>query len=287
VIPILLGWRVVDKGNALLLVHPMGSEIAALRYCERVGPPRRIGVLVRELVAKLPDLRRHAGGDVERFMTDDGEHGATISILAVDSRGALHVHVAYVFTDDFYSVLVGTCRERVEEVRQLVRELAQQDNHALGVRRRRFQYAPPPGWQPLRRGLSTSWIPPDYPNVDTRLLVYPANPVSVVGRLAFGGAHLHLEDSGWEVVDTTAPRAGTSRRGLAYEAQDLVCRRSGATRIERIVVARDSIYQYPLEMWTASRTDDDRATLGAVIDSIIPLAPSIITSPALVEHWAD
>lgn len=286
-IPIPHGWGVIEKGSSFLLVHPAGAAVAALRYCERAGRPKRLGELVGELVAKLPDMGSHSIGPVDRFITDDGEHAATISITTGDATRSLHVHAAYVFTDDFYSALVGICSERSTEIRHLVRELAQQDNHALGVRRRRFDYTPPAGWQPLRRGLSTSWIPPDYPRNEMRLLVYPANPMPVVGRAVFGGVHLNLEDAGWEVIEAAEARTGTTRMGLAYEAQDVVCRRDGATRLQRIVVARDALYQYPLELWSARQSVEGRAVIDAVLHSIRPLAAAVETTPELLEHWAD
>ncbi|MFN0247390.1 MAG: hypothetical protein ACKV2T_10930 [Kofleriaceae bacterium] len=284
-IPIPQGWGLIEQGRAFLLVHPSGPQAAALRYCERMGEPRRIGALVRELVAALPGVTHHAIGDVERFTTDEGELAAAVSIDATDAAGALRVDVAYVFTDDFYSSLVGISRGRSSEIRAIVRDLARLDNHALGIRRRRFPYVPPRNWQPIARGLTACWIPPDVAHTGARLLVYPANPISVVGRASFGETHLHLEATGWAVIDVTAPREGTTRRGLRCEVQRIVCRRGDLTRLHRIAIADDSQYQYPLELWTRAGSDL-QSVLDDVLDSITPLAAPVTKSAAL-EHWVD
>jgi hypothetical protein len=287
VIPVPRDWTVSDLSRGFLLVHPGGNDVAAIRYRERAGAPRRLRILVDELLASIPGLGVHTIAPVQRFVTDDGELAAMVSIDTADTTGVLHLHAAYVFTDDFYSMVVGYTRDRSLEVRELVRELAQRDNHALGIRRRRFEYEPPPGWQPLPRGLSTAWIPADYPDHDTRVLVYPANPTALVGRAAFGEAHAQLEASGWVVIDAMAPRSGTTRGTLVFEAQDLVCRRHGVTRLHRVVVARDSVYQYPLELYSARNNDEDRAVLDAVLDSIKPFAAPITNTPALGGYWVD
>lgn len=287
-IPVPPGWAIADVGRHIVLVHPEGSDAAAIRYRERGGAPRRLGDLVAELVAELvasvPDILRHDVGSIERF-TDDGELAAMVLIRAHDTTGVLHVHAAYVITDDFYSATVGFTRERSSEIRQLVRELGQRDDHSLGVRRRRFEYTPPAEWQPLTRGLSTTWLPPSYPARDTRLLVYPANPVSIVGRVDLDSVHVRLEDAGWTVIDSTAVRI-TTRSQLAVEAQDLVCRRDAITRVHRIAVGFDARYQYPLELCT-TRPDEDREVLAAVIDSIKPFAAPITTSSAFTAYAID
>lgn len=284
-IPVPQGWAIADTNRGVLLVHPQGPDAAAIRYRERAGRPRRLGALVDDVVTSLPGVTRHDIGPVERFVTDDGELAALVSIRAHDASGVLYICAAYVITDDFYSAAVGYTREHGVEVRQLVRELAQRDNHALGVRRRRFEYTPPEGWQPLPRGLSTAWIPPDYPNRDTRVLVYPANPMSVVGRADVEGMYVQLEDAGWTVLDAIT-RPTSSRNGLAIESNDVLCRRGAVTRMYRTVVAFDSLYQYPFELCT-TRTDEDHAVLDAMVDSIKPLASPITSTPALVGYWVD
>src|SRR5262249_52340514 len=43
-------------------------------------------------------------------------------------------------------------------------------------RRRRYLYAPPPGWQALPTGLIATWYPPEYPRHRSQIVVYPAEP---------------------------------------------------------------------------------------------------------------
>ncbi|MCE9576813.1 MAG: hypothetical protein K8W52_26945 [Deltaproteobacteria bacterium] len=281
-IPVPDGWAIAEVGRGIVLVHPAGADAAAIRYRERAGAPRRlgdlVGELVGELVASVPGVVRHEVSAIERFVTDDGELAAMVSLRVHDTTGVLHVHAAYVITDDFYSVTTGFTRERGPEIRQLVRELGQRDDHTLGVRRRRFEYTPPADWQPLTRGLSTTWLPPGYPDHDTRLLVYPANPVSIVGRVDLASVHARLEDAGWTVIASRAVRM-TTRAALAVEAQDVVCRRGASARAHRIAVAFDARYQYPFELSTTC-PDEDRDVLDAVIDSITPFAAPIVSAPA-------
>ena len=277
-IPVPAGWTIQHLPAAIALAHPAGARAAQVHYRERAGRPRRVGALARGILAAWPRLTVASFGPIERMLTAEGELAAVVGAECREGGRDVRVDLGFVLTDDFFTSIAGTCRDPAlrPEVASVVRDLVRQDSLALGVRRRRFEYEPPTGWQPFRRSLATEWLPPEYPGHDTTLLAYPASPISVVGRLTFGSAHAHLEAHGCEVTETGPLEHGTTRRGVAFEAQDLVFRRGDEPpRTTRIAVLADGRYQYPLEL-RMHRTPDpaaDRAVLAAVVESVVPMGP--------------
>src|SRR5690606_4465899 len=64
--------------------------------------------------------------------------------------------------------------EHVERTRAAVRALSRQVGLAAGVRRRRFVYGAPRGWQAVARGLETEWYSPELCRDPARLTILPA-----------------------------------------------------------------------------------------------------------------
>ena len=280
------GWTIEHLPEAVAFTHPSGG--AHIHYRERAGRPRRVGMLAREILAGWPQLRVKSFGAIERMVTLEGELAAVLSVECSEGDRDVHIDLGFVFTDDFFTSIAGTCRDAAlrGDIRVLVRELIREDNLALGIRRRRFEYQPPPGWQPFRRSLATEWLPPEYPAHDTRLIAYPANPIAVAGRLSMGNAHTYLERLDWDVTAVGPVETGATRAGLAFEAQDVSCRHPAQKpRKTRFLVLSDHLYQYPFELRIIASPDAlaDRKTLAAVAETVIPFGPI----SAAINFWFE
>jgi hypothetical protein len=168
------GWTVHRRGDELVLAA--AGRRATLRYVERLRPLARIA----ELVAAA---RRPAGFHPDGFepvrtlVTHEGEYA---SLVFVSGRlGARPVELGYGFVllDDHYARLTSLAAgEDAAAVRLLVEELLVNDTHLLGrVRRRRYAYASPPGWQPVSDVFATTWYRQE-PGVRSRICIAPALP---------------------------------------------------------------------------------------------------------------
>ncbi|MFN0246647.1 MAG: hypothetical protein ACKV2T_07045 [Kofleriaceae bacterium] len=287
-IPIPSGWTLEHLPEAIMLVHPRGKDVARIHYKERAGRPRRIDLLAREIVSGWPNLSVNSFGAVDRFVTNEGEVAALVGGSGTLGNRPIQLELGFVLTDDFYTSSMATTFDPsiAVEVHGALREAMQHDSLVLGLRRRRFQYLPPVGWQPIRRSLMVEWIPPDYPAHETSIVVYPASPVSI-GRASFDGVHTYLEGMGSSVISVSPVEKGTSARGVTFEQQDVVFQRpKQPIRKTRFVVMGDMQYQYLLELRivTATDADGDKAVLRTLVDSVVPFSP-IVTSA--IQHWID
>lgn len=288
-IPAPVGWAVEYLPDALTFTHPRG-RVAQLFYRERAGRPRRMGTLAREILAGWPRLTLHSFGAIERITSLEGELAALVTATCEQAGQPVFVVFGFIFTDDFVTSLTAIGREEQlrSELVSLVRDTLRRDNLALGIRRRRFDYQPPVGWQPIVRGLATEWIPPDFPAHDARLVVYPANPIPICGRATFTDLHRFFEQEGWTVTSVGEIEVRRTPHGLQVESQIIVASLThGPIRSVRFVVATDVSYQYIVELrriGTSDPTDD--ITLHTLVDSIPSLGPST-TSAAMLALWSE
>src|SRR5262249_60404203 len=94
-----------------------------------------------------------------QLVTAEGEYAAAFGVATAAQERA----VAFVVGDEHMSVVDGVARrpEQLAPLRRAVVELARACCLGLGGdRRRRFFYAPPPGWTGIRRAHETLWLPP-------------------------------------------------------------------------------------------------------------------------------
>jgi hypothetical protein len=263
------GWSVEPQRYGLDVVHPGGREIAVIEYRERVRPLRKLGALLHDALARGPAC---AWPDrVERLVTDEGEHAA----LATLRGDGVQRDLGFVFGDDFYARIAGMCRrpDRFEEVTRLVRELVTTDTQMLGVRRRRFEYAPPAGWQALARGFVTDWLAPGYPRDPVWMTIFPALPVEQAPAELLASM-LAPRDHAELVDDQIAPLCLPN--GLAGDVGEAVWA-SPERRVAKVCcVLRDRRYAYPLE---ASAEGEDRMrghreVIDRVLASVQPVPPA-------------
>jgi hypothetical protein len=231
-------------------------------------------------------------GPLERLTTIDGELAAVVTVTGNERGQQVQRDLGFVVTDDFYSSAACTCRVQAHagESSSILRNLVRQDVHALGIRRRRYEYEPPPGWQPLAQSLSVEWLPPDYPRYATTILIYPANPIGLYGRADLARAPQELAQLGYE-VRVSASREITTPTGLHGALQELAFEKAGESALRTQVLLRDDHYCYPAEV--TSRTLDRWAEANDVflrlVNSIIKI-PSWFQVPSatpVLLHWAD
>lgn len=231
-IPVLPGWKATRLADGLRLV-PGGDEASgSITYRERLRPLRGI----RELVLQ------HAGGPIARMETLATVEGEYAVVAAAGDA-----ELGFVLGDDFYALVHGVCRRAVERGRfaAAVRTLVENDSLGLGRRRRRFLYAPPPGWQAVARGHETHWLAPGFPGDPTVIVVLPANPTTLdPGQ--FVAERLRLEIAGGLVDVEVGTAEPVSRAALPGVSVTIRGRLDGAGVVREIVVLGDGVYAYPL-----------------------------------------
>lgn len=174
------GFGIVPEHDFVRLVHPEGADVAVIEYRERVRPLVKVGAAIRRFLAEQPQLACALPDCVERTITAEGEYAAVATLPGE----AQQIDLGFVFGDDFYAQVTSVCfrSEHFDAMTHQVRALVFDDTHLLGVRRRRFEYAPPRGWQPIVRGFITDWLAPEYPRDFVRLTAYPAFPRVITSR---------------------------------------------------------------------------------------------------------
>ncbi len=245
------GWTAERADDGLLLCPPEGGERALLRYVERRRPIHR----ALELALAGPSPTGFVFAETsapKRLVTAEGEHAAlVVRTGTLAGRGYVCVY-GYVFLDDYFSSLEGLC---VPELVAICEELVIGDVHLLGrVRRRRFNYAPPPGWSATSDVFEAKWLPPEAPANSAVIYVNPA----LLDRLD---------------VAEQQPERFTSKHGLAGERYT-----RGDTHIYFLL---DQDFLYSL------RADHAPYEARALADSIEPVPRTQRASGEGLHYWAD
>jgi hypothetical protein len=257
------GWTVERAGDGILLCPPEGAERALLRYVERRRPNQRAidlaeaGPVPTGFMIDATDAPKP-----KRLVTAEGEHAALVTrIGSLAGHGYVLVY-GYVFLDDYFSSLEGMC---VPELVATVEELVLGDVHLLGrVRRRRFNYSPPPGWKPTADLFETRWSPPGAIDGSACIFVNPALPLLpglVRGILdRFNAAHI-------------TPARFVTKHGLPgehYAVGDLHL---------FFLIDQDFLYSV--------RADLDAEEGRALVESIEPVPRTQRASGEGLHYWAD
>ena len=272
------GWTVTPCEGGLALVPAGGPALGVFRYLERLRPVRPVSALVADVrdPAGWHETSRTA---IERLVTREGEYGAFVACTGLIDETRCERTFGFVFGDDHVARLTAICfqPDAFASFRELVRHFVVGDAQLLGVRRRRYLYQPPAGWQPLASLFHTTWIAPGHPKIPASILVMPAVP-----RLPGLKEGLVIDAAG--IADPTdmflePPRELPPREGLRI---DLFRLRGDIS----LVVLEDDRFTY------AVRGDGaDLAPLMALVDSIEPIPrPGEIDLPALgktMTHWTE
>jgi len=274
------------------------SDDGFVRYYER-RPVRRFKDLVLDLLAEDRDFDARSFTSPRRAMTTEGEVAAWIAVDGVFANERAARFIGAVYADDFIAAIdaLAFTPRASRTIIATARELLAGVSLGLGVRRRRFYYAPPPGWTGIAAGGETSWMPPDFPRHRAIIVVPPAEPCADAASVV---ADRFLEDeqqrgfmlSGIVNVKPFAPdRPGAIT--LSYAGS---WRRDRPIMTHHAVIATDGRYRTVLRLETlaAERLDEDCATLHAAARSVEPPAapgagarPHERTLRVLSELWSE
>jgi hypothetical protein len=289
-IPTVVGWSVDALPMGIHMTHPLGPKVATISYRERARPLLRVGAIVRDILARTPRWVTEQIGSPERLVTVDGEHAALVTVLGKQDGLEAQRDLGFVFGDDFFSSVGGLCfvPELRAELTGLVRDLTRADTHYLGVRRRRFEYDPPEGWNPVATtGFAVDWLAPEFPRDRTTLTVYAACPQKVAKEISFQTFDSFLEESGQPVKSRRTVET-VELQGLSGQIVESVSERL----VRRIALLRDATYVYPIGISTASPLPHDHPhwdVLAKLVRSAKPIPEASGEKPVsgLITHWVD
>ena len=206
----------------------------------------------------------------ETFVTAEGEYGSIVIAAVGHENKVVHRAVAVVFGDDFYSLIVGQTAhaELADPFTRQVVDLARRDTHMLGVRRRRFRFDPPPGWDGFVAGLfHAHYHPPDFPTDPSSMIVHPALPLEMVARNRRDMPGMIVGDARQD--DTEVPLQ--TRMGLTGHWYRLKQSASPLECVE-VVLLEDQRYLYPLILrTTAAKRHEHAKRLQALVQSVEPI----------------
>ncbi|MCA9678027.1 MAG: hypothetical protein H6708_28160 [Kofleriaceae bacterium] len=286
---ILPGWQVRYLADGVALSPPPGVARGGMRIRERIQPLAR----ARDVVATARDQMAGFGAltvsPLETFPTCEGEYAAVCTIAATGGPRPYERTIGLVWGDYAYTQIDGGTDDDAAfaQYRQGVRDLTYY--HALGLgeqRRRRFAYAPPPGWRGYPRGLITEWYAPGFPADHGFISVFPAR---AGGDTAAAELDRLLHEMSWfgfarDALDEPEPIG--SDDGLTGHAWRPVGRfGTGPTLHFEVAVLHDDRFTYVLRL----ESDDaglagHRDAFAAMIRSVrhLPVpAPATGTSPFL------
>lgn len=239
------------------------------------------------LLAQLdPGARRSPARDVHAFDTQEGELALRTGDIVGD---ALARELALVVGDRDASLVVGIApRANSAELFAIVDELACTAQLRLGIRRRRYRYTPPGGWQRFTLdGLDAHYLAPGHPRSPGCLTVHAALPGARpldawwcdAAPLGTGGATF----DGSALLDEGLACAGLAGRRVRLAGHD-------GTRalLAELVCLADREYWYPIVLVTdASGARERLDALDDLVATIHPLArtPAAAAATDAFRHW--
>ena len=160
----------------------------------------------------------------------------------------------------------------------------------LGVRRRWFEYTPPPTWCSRPRGFRTEWTPLAFPRERAMLVVWPALPRDAVGDgdVALGaviGTHPSAA-----VIDHAPIGVTGSASGLRGKACHVVRKTADGPAIHTHgVVLVDERYVYPLRLELSDGAQREHAhILDEVVRTVVPVPrPQVVATDVPAGIWNE
>lgn len=279
-IPLIAGWTWSYEEDTYTLTAPSSSGV--ITYQERLRPLATTTAIVRSVMARDPSVRWDPPAGIERLLSHEGEHAAMTVLHGRREDSLVSLVAAIVFGDDFYSLLLGRSSSETSDMAEVIRSLVIADSHSLGIRRRRYEFAPPEGWGGFSMLFHAVYLHPGFPHEPTMITVYPALP-----RLAGSGegpetlaAILTLPHMPFAAMEHAWSTPIKSRLGLTGAQYELAGSLTAARGTRLLAVLEDERYLYPLALDTsaASRADTVRV-FEPMIASIVPVpAPRSATA---------
>lgn len=268
------GWSWAARQGGITLIPPEGPACGAIRYHERQRPLLRLSAFVQHKDTD-PNFHIVSMSRPEQLITDEGEYAAILHIEGLLSGAPVRRSMGFVFGDDYYASIAGLALQpaHFDRMAEAVRTLVLTDRHMLGVRRRRYLFTPPHGWNGLERlPLCAYYYPADYPENATVLCVYPAIPREGIGE---EWVLSNLQPIDGPKVARVTTRQSTVSGQLSGSSLSCVC--AGEVESFRdIVLLSDDRYLYPLSIDApGSRLAVAREQLAAVVQSLQPIPRSV------------
>jgi hypothetical protein len=278
------GWRQSFGANLLVLRPPDGG--GRIRYYERLRPPRRLDAVLAYCLERDREYRLERVERPRRLITSEGEYAACLAATLRQADGAAARRwVGAVFSDEFVAVVdaLAIRPASFDLFERTSAELLEGVSLGLGVRRRRFLYAPPPGWQALPSGLVANWYPPDFPGNLTNIVVYPANPVDTAPQAIFEQVLEGEQQAGLRLEGPVSSQPFAASGGLGGLYFELAAQRGGRSFRRHMVVLAGGPYRYSmrLECFVPGRMEEQRSLFRALALSVerLPLAGERFVPP--------
>jgi hypothetical protein len=283
-------WRAQLDGTSLIAAHPAGSEVATLRYDERLYPLLSPPELLAAQLRRMSGFAPRSQSAFERLVTDEGEYAAAVTVEGELGNADARAEVAWVIADDCYAqlLLVVKRREYFEEVHALARQLVLSDRQLLGIRRRRYLYDAPVGWRSVTRiGSRTDWFSDEDAASSSVITVWPAFPGPGTAS-AIVARQIAMDRNTGVSADPIQTSPIVSDHGLSGTLWSLGSQ-PPMQLLREFVVFTDERYLYPLRL--ESTTRDARECFASVARSIRPIpAPhdeATAKATILFAHWSD
>jgi len=288
------GWSRKSLADGIVLYPPGGRAAGGIRIRDRVRPLRPVRQLVDETRASAEAaLRDQSIGALERVTTLEGEYAAIVAITARRRADdvAITRTLGFVFGEEFYAAIDGIVEDSAGAASfgEHVREVVLRTSLGLGeIRRRRFLYAPPRGWQALVRALSTDWIAPSYPRDPGAITVFHAKPVVASPTALFERMLREDLPAGFE-GDAAAPALLRTRNGLEGQLISLSGRyQGGPPRWFDLAVLADPRFLYLVRLDSGEAgLEAHRVVHRELVESVVPLpSPAPRREDAGMGHWS-
>jgi hypothetical protein len=290
------GWSRKWMADGFMLFPPQGRGVGGLRVQDRLRPVRTVRSLVDQAVreggAFISDITI---GPLKRIATMEGEYGALITLGGRRKADGVPVErtLGLVYAEDFYSRVDGIMQleAEFESFRARVATITRNLSLGLGaLRRRRFIYRPPEGWQGIGRTFRSDWIPRDYPRDHAMIQVFHAKPFADAPKPQIAFERMMREDLGYglEVEPHEPAEPLTNAHGLVGELTSIAGRYSGGPRLHfDLAVLADPRFLYILRLETADGgLEEHRKVFRQVVDSVRPLpGPIEVHDTAASTHW--
>ena len=247
------GWFRQARADWVHLRGPKGRPIGEFRYRENYGPLRPAKQIVAAKLAsvQIPGLEIVGQHAPERLTTAEGEHAALVRIDATLLNRPARRVMGIVFGDRFTTLLDGMSIHPTlfDEFEEVARDLTLGTRLELGTRRRRFVYQIPAGWQSIANVFVTTWLPPDYPLNNSRIIVTPATALAQEATSIIGQLINEQRRRGSEIAHVGDPTVVSSDFGLKGQRWHIETHPwQQAPRVHEIAIYADQQYSYALRM---------------------------------------
>jgi hypothetical protein len=283
------GWTRHPMVDGFVLLPPGGLAAGPIRIREKL-PLRPLRAFVDEALAESGAAIAEAAriGPLQRLITLEGENAGVVTVVfALPGGEALERTLALVAGDDLCTVIDGaTARpDDFARYRHVIRDLAESYYLGLGeLRRRRYEYTPPPGWEALARPYVTAWYAPGFPRTAAFISVFDARP--------HVGTPAEVEDRSLSIENARFDSTLHEQLSFPGGLEGRLEQGSGTQDGQRIHVVRarlgDGRFDYLIQLNAAEDAlAAGRAAFDALLTSIEPIPRPSGAPSAHLMHWLD